>query len=190
VHASSVAASEVGICVVGVGFDLLVGDGDGGVGEGFNACANVGGDRDVALGCEEGIVGVVRGVEEILAVELAKDERLEDVAGGDGALGVGFLDGLEAGEGSFVVEVVEAFVGLADLGGEIDGVGLCGWIVGVGEGLSRQQERKKKEAEVFDAAFYRRSPRPGSIFDMGEALPFDANDRPRRCRQSIGRTPR
>jgi len=43
-------------------------------------------------------------------------------------------------------------------------------IVGIREGLSRQQERKKKEAEVFNAAFYRCSPRPGSIFDVDETL--------------------
>jgi hypothetical protein len=76
-------------------------------------------------------VGVVGGVEQVLTVEFAEDERLEDVAGGDGALGIGFLDGLETGEGAVVVEVVEALVGLADLGGEVDGVGVGGGIVGV-----------------------------------------------------------
>ena len=59
-------------------------------------------------------------------VELAKDERHQDVAGSDGALRVGALDGLEAGEGAVVVEIVEVLVGFADRGGEIDGVGVCG----------------------------------------------------------------
>ena len=67
--------------------------------------------------------------EEILMVELAKDERHEDVAGGDGRLRVVLLDGLEAGEGAVVVEVVEVLVGLADLRGEVDGVGVGGGIV-------------------------------------------------------------
>jgi hypothetical protein len=96
-------------------------------------------------------------------VELAEDERHEDVAGGDGALRVCLLDGFEAGEGAFVVEVVEVLVGLADLGGEVDRVGVGGGIVRVREGLSCQQERKKKEAEGFDAVFYCCSPWPGSI---------------------------
>jgi len=57
-----------------------------------------------------------------------------------------FLDGLEAGEGAVVVEVVEVLVGLADLRGEVDGVGVGGGTVGVREGWGRQQEREKKEA--------------------------------------------
>jgi hypothetical protein len=96
-------------------------------------------------------------------VELAEDERHEDVAGGDGALGVGLLDGFEAGECALIVEVIEAVVGFADLGREIDGVGVGCGVVGVRDGLSCQQERKKKEAEDFNAAFYRCSPRLGSI---------------------------
>jgi len=40
-------------------------------------------------------VSVVGGVEEILTVEFAKDDREEDVADGDDALWVGALDGLE-----------------------------------------------------------------------------------------------
>jgi hypothetical protein len=96
-------------------------------------------------------------------IELAEDERHEDVAGGDGGLGVGLLDGLEAGEGSFVVEVVEVVVGLADLGGEVDGVGVGGGVVGVREGWSCQQEGEEKEGEGFDAAFYGSSPEPGAI---------------------------
>jgi len=64
-------------------------------------------------------------------VKLAEDERHEDVTGGDGRLRVFLLDGLETGEGAVVVEVVEAFVGLADLGGEVDRVGMGGGAVGV-----------------------------------------------------------
>jgi hypothetical protein len=138
VHATGVAAGEVGVGVVGVGFDLLVAEGDGGVGELLDAVARGLGDGDAALGGEEAIVGVVGGVEEILMVELAEDERHEDIAGGDGRLGVGLLDGLEACEGSFVVEVVEVVVGLADFGGEVDGVGVGGGVVGVREGWSCQ----------------------------------------------------
>ena len=39
------------------------------------------------------------------------------------------LDGFEAGEGTVVVEIVEVVVGLADLGGEVDGVCVGGGIV-------------------------------------------------------------
>ncbi len=152
VHATSVAAGEVGVGVVWIGFDLAVAEGDGGVGERFDAVANVGGDGDVAFGGEEGVVGVVGGVEEVLTVELAEDEGLEDVAGRDGALGVGFLDGLEAGEGAFVVEVVEVLLRLANLGREVDGVGVV-----VSEGRRCQQECGKEE-ESFCAAFYCSSP--------------------------------
>jgi hypothetical protein len=163
VHAASVSAGEVGVGVAGVCFDLLVAEGDGGVGEGLDAGTDVGGDGDVAFGGEEGVVGVVGGVEEILTVEFAKDERLEDVSGGDGGLRIGLLDGFEAGEGAVVVEVVEVLVGLADLGGEVDGVGVGGGVVGVREGWERQQECKKKEAEDFYAAFYCSSPKPEPI---------------------------
>ena len=134
VHAAGVSAGEVGVRVVGVGFDLLIAEGDGGVGEGLDAVAGGLGDGDVAFGGEEGVVRVVGGVEEILTVEFAEDEHHEDVAGGDGALGIGFLDGFEAGEGAVVVEVVEVLVGLADLGGEVDGVG-------VGGGIARSSRR-------------------------------------------------
>jgi hypothetical protein len=117
VHAAGVPAGEVCISVVGIGFDLLVGEGDGGVGEGFDAVACGLGNVDGALVGEEGVVRVVGGVEEVLIVELAEDERLEDEGGDDGALGIGFLDGLEAGKGSLVVEDVEVIVGFADLRG-------------------------------------------------------------------------
>ena len=153
VHAASVAAGEVGVRVVGIGFDLLVAESDGGVGEGLDAVADVGGDGDAALGGEEGVVGVVGGVEEVLTVELAEDERHEDVAGGDGGLRVVLLDGLEAGEGAVVVEVVEVVVGLADLGSEIDGVGVGGGVVGVREGWGREQEREEKRLRILTLRF-------------------------------------
>jgi hypothetical protein len=129
VHASGIAAGEVGVLVVGVLFDLAVAEGDGGVGEGFDAVARGLGDGNVALGGEEAVVGVVGGVEEVLMVELAEDESHQDVAGGDGALRIGLLDGFEAGKGALVVEVVEMIVGFADLGGEVDGVGVGGGVV-------------------------------------------------------------
>jgi hypothetical protein len=91
-------------------------------------------------------------------VELAEDESHEDVAGGNGGLRVLLLDGFEAGEGAVVVEVVEVLVGLANLWGEVDGVGVGGGIVSAREGWGDQQEGEKKEAESFDAAFYGSSP--------------------------------
>ena len=145
VHAAGVATGEVGVGVVGVGFDLLVGEGDGLVGEGFDAVADGLGDGDVALGGEEGVVGVVGGVEEVLAVEFAEDYGEEDVADGDDALWVGALDGLEAGEGAFEVEVVEVLEGVADLRGEVDWVGVGGWVEGLGVGR-RCQRKSEKEA--------------------------------------------
>ncbi len=142
VHAAGVSAGEVGVGVVGVVFDLLVGHGDGGAGELLDAVAGGLGDGDAALGGEEGVVRVVGGVEEVLVVELAEDEHHEDVAGGDGALGIGLLDGFEAGEGAVVVEVVEVLVGLADLRGEIDGVG-----VGIADGLGEGRQRNTWQCE-------------------------------------------
>ena len=56
---------------------------------GFDAVAGGRRDGDAALGGEERVVRVVGGVEEVLMVELAEDERHEDVAGGDGDLRVG-----------------------------------------------------------------------------------------------------
>ena len=78
-------------------------------------------------------MSVVGGVEEVLTVELAKDDRHEDVAGGNRGLRVILLDGFEAGQGSVVVEVIEVLVGLADLEGEVDGVGVGGGIVRVSD---------------------------------------------------------
>jgi hypothetical protein len=76
------------------------------------------------------------------------------------------LDGFEAGEGALVVKVVEVLVGFANLGGEVDGVGvvvgfcgLCSAVESVDAllrmGWSCRQEGDKKKAEGFDAAFYR-----------------------------------
>jgi hypothetical protein len=39
------------------------------------------------------------------------------------------MDGFEAGKGTLVVEVVEMIVGFADLGGEVDGVGVGGRVI-------------------------------------------------------------
>ena len=135
VHAAGVSTGEVGIGVAGVVFDLLIGHSDGGVGELLDAVAGGLRDRHAALGGEEGVVRVVGGVEEILVVELPEDEHHEDVAGGDDALGISLLDGFEAGERAVVIEVVEVLVGLADLRGEIDWVGVG--INGLGKGRQR-----------------------------------------------------
>ena len=89
---------------------------------------------------------VVGCIEEILAVEFSEDERHEDVSGGDGALRILPLDGFEAGEGAVVVEIVEVIVSLADLRREIDGVGVGGGIVGIGDDWRCQQKREEKEA--------------------------------------------
>jgi hypothetical protein len=80
-------------------------------------------------------------------------------------LRVGFLDGFEAGEGAVVVEVVEVVVGLADLGSEIDRIGVGGRIVGVREGGGSEEEGEK-ETKDFDAAYYGSSPKRGALFVM------------------------
>lgn len=164
VHAAGVSAGEVCVGVVGIGFDLLVGESNGGVGERFDAVACALGNVDGALVGQEGVVGVVGGVEEVLIIELAEDERLEDEGGDDGALWIGFLDGLEAGEGSVVVEDVEVVVGFADLGSEVDGVSVGGGIVGLGAGWNsgggsgQGYEGGEDEGAEFYAAFYGSSP--------------------------------
>ena len=158
VHASGVAAGEVGVGVVGVGFYLLVAEGDGGVGELFDAVTSGLGNGDVAFGGEEGVVCVVGGVQEILVVEFSEDERQKDIASGDAALGIVSLDGFEPGEGAVEVEGVKVLMGFANSGGEVDGVGVCGRIVGVRGDGDRERGREKQEAEDFNAAFYRCSP--------------------------------
>ena len=110
---------EVGVFVGGVGFDALFADGVDGVGEGLDAVAGGGGDGDGAFGGEEGVVRVVGGIEEILAVELAEDGGHEDIAGGHGVVGVHSEDGLEARDGAFVVEDVVVLESVVD--GRVDG---------------------------------------------------------------------
>ncbi len=85
---------------------------------------------------------------------------MEDVAGCDGGLRIGLLDGLEAGEGAVVVEVVEVLVGLADLGSEIDGVGMVGGVVGLLRMGGDCQQESEKQAQGFGATFDDSSPQP------------------------------
>jgi hypothetical protein len=91
-------------------------------------------------------------------IELAEDDRHEDVADGDGALRVGALDGFEAGEGAVVVEVVEVLVGLADLGGEIDGVGVGGGFELLRVGWRLKQDGEEDSGDDFCGVFYLCSP--------------------------------
>ena len=160
-HASGVTSSEVGVSIVRVCFDLLVAKGQGGVSERFDAFARSLRDRNAAFGGEEGVMRIISGVEEVLTIKLAKDERHEDVTRCNGTLRIGFLDGFEASESTVIVEVVEVLVGLVDLRREIDRIGVVGGVVGLRIGRSSQQEREKK-AECFDALFYGSSPRPGT----------------------------
>ncbi len=124
VHAAAVATGEVGVLVAGVVLDALIADGDDGVGEGLDAVAGGLGDGDFAFGGEEGVVRVVGGVEEVLMVELAEDEDHEEVTGGHGILRMGLEDGLEPGDGAFVVEDVEVLEAFVDDGVEVEGVGV------------------------------------------------------------------
>jgi hypothetical protein len=164
VHASGVASCEVGVSVVGVDFDLLVGEGDGGVGEGFDAVADGLRDGDAAFGGEEGVVGVVGGVEEVLAVELAEDDGEEDVADGDGALRVGALDGFEARECALVVEVVEVLEGVTGRRGKVDGVGVGGGVERLRVDRRAEQEGEEESLGYFYCVFYRGSPWCADIF--------------------------
>ncbi len=91
-------------------------------------------------------------------VELAEDDGHLDVVDGHGVLRIGALDGLEAGEGAFVVEIVEVVEGLADLGGEVDGVGVGGGIEGLRAGGQLKEEDEEKEANCANTGFYCRSP--------------------------------
>jgi len=177
VHASRIASGKVGVRVVGVLLDLLVAEGDGGVGEGFDAVADGLGDGDVSPGGEEAVVRVVGGVEEVLAVELAEDDGQKDVADGDGALGVSALDGLEADKSSVVVEVVEVLECLADRWGEIDGVGVGGGVVLLRVGWRLKQECEEESRDYFCVVFYRCSPDLPDVFwkiDWYERMRFNA----------------
>ncbi len=149
VHAASVSAGEVGVLIVGVGFDALVGERDGGVGEGLDAVARGLGDGDVALGGEEGVVRVVGGVEEVLEVEFAEDGGHEDVAVGHGILRVGGEDGVEAGDGAVVVEDVEALEAFVDGGVEVEriGVEVGGFRLGVQAGWGGDEGDEDKEED-------------------------------------------
>lgn len=146
VHATGVSAGEVGVGVVGIGLDLLVAEGDGRVGERFDAVARGLRDGDVAFGGEEGVVRVVGGVEQVLVVKLAEDEGLKNIADGDGRLWVGALDGFKAGKSALVVEVIEVIVSLMDLGGEIDRVSVGSGVVELRTGRCAQQESEQSNA--------------------------------------------
>jgi hypothetical protein len=74
------------------------------------------GDGDVALHGEEAVVRVVGGVEEILVIELAKDEGGEEVVRRHGVVGILAGNLLLDFEGGVEVEVVEELEGLADGG--------------------------------------------------------------------------
>jgi hypothetical protein len=163
-HASGIAPGEVGVRVAGILFDLLIAEGDGGVGEGFDAVARGLGDGDIAPGGEEAVVGVVGGVEKVLVVELAEDDGQQDVSDCDGALGVGALDGLEAREGSVVVEDVEVLEGVADRGGEIDGVGVGGGVELLRVGWRRKQDGEEDGRDDFCGVFYLCSPEFEDLF--------------------------
>jgi hypothetical protein len=91
-------------------------------------------------------------------VELAEDERHQDIAGGDGALRIGSLNGFEAGKSTLIVEVVEVLVGFADLGREVDGIGVGSRIVGLRCGRQWKQEGEKECPKYFYAVMYRYSP--------------------------------
>ena len=59
--------------------------------------------------------------------------------------------------------VAEAVVGFADLGGEVDGIGVGGGVVGLGVDWScdgGSDEDNEQEGEDFYAAFYGSSPMP------------------------------
>ena len=142
VEAAGVSASEVGVLIGWIGLDALFAEGGDGVVEGLDAVAHGCGNGDVALGGEEGVVGVVGGVEEVLMVEFAKDEDHEDVAGGHGILRMGGEDGLEAGEGPFIIQDVEVLEAFVDDGVEVKRIG----VEGVGFGL-RLQGRGEQDGQ-------------------------------------------
>ena len=142
VHAFGVAAGEEGVGVVGIGVELGVGEVLDLAGEVFDACAGGGRDGDFALHGEEAVVRVVGGVEEILVVELAKDEGGEEVVGRHGVVGILAGDLLLDFEGGVEVEVVEELEGLADGGREVEGVGVEDGLGGGGGGRSVARRRR------------------------------------------------
>src|SRR5260370_25663837 len=151
-HTAGVSAGDVGVLVPGIGLDELVAHGDGGARERLDAVARGLGDGDAALGGEKGVVGVVGGVDKMLVVEHAEDVQHEDVVGGHGVPRVLPVDGLEAGKGAVIVEVVEVLVGLAHQGSQVDGIGVGGGIKRLRVGWRCQREGKKKSAYDFDIA--------------------------------------
>ncbi len=154
--------------LLGFCFDLLVAHGDDGVGELVDAVVNGLRNADVALGEDEGVVSVVGGVEEVLMVELTEDEGHQDVVGGHGVLRIGALDGLEAGEGAVVVEVVEEGVGFADLGCEVDGVGVRIGRVGekrCGQDEEENEGREEQEIRIAESVLGRRGLCALGVFD-------------------------
>ena len=95
---------------------------------------------------EEPVMRVESGVEQVKAIELAEYNCIEYIIHSLRILGVRRLNLLEAGEGAVVVEIVEVIVSLSDLRREIDGVGVGGGIVGIGDDWRCQQKREEKEA--------------------------------------------
>ena len=81
---------------------------------------------------EEAVVGVVGGVEQVLAVELLKDEGVEQHDRGLRVAGVGLVVAVKAGDGARVILDVKVVVGLAHGGVVIHGVGVDGGGQGAG----------------------------------------------------------
>ena len=106
------------------------------------------GDGDFALHRKEAVVRVIGGVEQILVVELAKDEGGEEVVRGHRVVGMLagnlFLDL----EGGVEVEVVEELQGLADGGREVERVGVedgLGGIPGAAASAASRRTRGRRE---------------------------------------------
>ena len=62
-------------------------------------------------------------------------------------------------------------VRLADLRGEVDGVGVGGGIVGVRDNWGCQQRGEAKDAEGLDDAFYRSSPKAVTFGVLSRIFP-------------------
>ncbi len=86
-------------------------------------------------------------------VELAEDQDHEDVAVGHGVLRMGLEDGLEAGEGAFVVEDVEALEGVADGGIEVERIGVAdGGIDRLGTARDRGKSEENQDKEKVNVS--------------------------------------
>jgi hypothetical protein len=79
----------------------------------------------VAAG-EKAVVGVKGSVEQVLAVKLLKDQRIEEIGRGLRIAGMGRVKLLEALHRGGIIEVVEALIRRAHLGIEVHGVGVHG----------------------------------------------------------------